>query len=849
MPAAIEPFPEELTTPASAGPVVEGSAPVQSPGGGSELVTAPAEARKIYEKLTGALSGPVFSQVNAKAERLMSDLGITFDQYGEKRSDYIVPFDIFPRVIEAGEWEILMRGLIQRVAIWNAFFRDIYDSQEVLKSGIIPFEIIYSDPNYLRGSVGVRVPSNIYVHAAAFDLARGENGDWTVIDDYVSRPLGASYAVQARSVLSQAGPELFELAEVSPVSGYANELLELLRGYAQSGSAEPRVVALTAREETHAYYEDSFMARQMGIPLVAGSDLVVLYGRVYYKTIEGLEPIDVIYRRTGDSGIDPVAHDNTSGGVPGLMSCVRKGTVAVANAIGTGLGDNRALAAYLPRLARFYLNEPLQLPVIPRLLCVDPDQCQQVLDHLRDYFIATVATVPGQRVWRTAELDDEEVAALRLQIETNPQNFVAEAYAPANTLPTAAGDGRPRHAGLRVFTLGNRALPEYPCALTRVAADPQSRIISTGFGGGIKDTWILRGTAARNARVDDSFSTRQRRLSLGSRTAESLYWMGRYVERAENTTRIVKVLQSIQTEGSALRDDRSWIPLWEALARATGHVSNYFKRSPAKQRNVTYYLLLNRSNATSVISCIEHCRANAQATRESVAPEVWLALNLAHLLLTDRVGDQKEFVQATSAESAIALEDAVLNQLDAVSGAVQKHMLRDNGWQFWNLGVHVERAVTIVLVMRQVFLKRQNETALAPQIDTNLDALLRMLSSLYAYRSRFQTRPLLRNVATMLLQDPQVPHSLFYCVNKIEETLASVFRTATTDAATTPARLAEHLKFETNFLELDPYFVADAKGETADLGRLLETYERELTLLSSAISDHYLYHQAINILR
>jgi uncharacterized circularly permuted ATP-grasp superfamily protein/uncharacterized alpha-E superfamily protein len=813
------------------------------------LKIAPPAAQAVYEQLKGALPHPIFEQINIKAGRLMSDLGITFDQYGERNSGYIVPFDIFPRVIEADEWSALMRGLIQRVAVWNAFFRDIYDSQEVLKAGIIPFELIYSDPNYLRGSVGVKVPSDIFVHSAAFDLARDEQGGWTVIDDYVSRPMGASYALQVRSVLSQAAPQLFELAPVSPLSGYASELLELLRGCVPSGSAEPRVVALTAREETQAYYEDSFMARQMGIPLVAGSDLVVLYGRVYYKTIDGLEPIDVIYRRTGDSGIDPVAHDNTTGGVPGLMSCVRKGTVAIANAVGTGLGDNRALAAYLPRLARFYLNEPLRLPVIPRLLCIDPDQCQQVLDHLRDYFVATVATVPGQRVWRTTEMNDEEIAALRSQIEENPANFVAEAYAPADTMPTAAGDGRPRHAGLRVFTLGNRALPDYPCALTRVAADPQSRIISTGFGGGIKDTWILRGGTSNPPPVDDTASSRQRRLSLGSRTAESLYWMGRYVERAENTTRIVKVLQSMQTESAALRDDRDWIPLWEALARATGHASSYFKRSTAKQRNVTYYLLLDRSNDTSVISCIEHCRANAQSTRESVAPEVWLALNLAHLLLSERITGPKEFLNETSAEGAIALENAVLNQLDAISGAVQKHMLRDNAWQFWNLGVHLERAVTIALITRQVFLKRQNETAPAQLIDINLDALLRMLSSLYAYRSRFQTRPILRNVATMLLQDAQVPHSLFYCINKIEATLASVFRASAAGAAVVPSRLAEQLKFEINFLDLDPYFIPDTKGETADLGRLLETYETKFNELSSAISDHYLYHQAINILR
>ncbi len=811
-----------------------------------ELTAAPPAARAVYEKLADALSEPVARQVNAKAERLMRDLGITYDQYGEQAGDAIVPFDSFPRVLETAEWDRLTRGLSQRLTIWNAFFRDIYDGQEVLKAGVIPFEFVYGDPHYLRGSVGVKVPANIYVHVAAFDLARDARGGWTVIDDYVSRPMGASYALQARAVLSQARPELFTLAEVASVSGYPAELLALLRGCAQSGSSEPRVVALTSRDESHAYYEDSFLARQMGIPLVVGSDLVVLYGRVYYKTIEGLEPIDVIYRRTGDSGIDPVAHDNTSGGIPGLMSCVRKGTVAIANAIGTGLGDNRALAAYLPRLARFYLNQPLELPVIPRLLCIDPDQCQEVLDDLRSYFIATVATGPGQRVWRTAEMSDEEIATLHTEIASHPARFVAEAHAPANTMPTA--NGGLRHAGLRVFTLGGRALPEHPCALTRVAADPDSRVISTGFGGGIKDTWILRGAQPESLPANESFSIQGRRLSLGSRTAESLYWMGRYAERAENTTRIVKVLQTIRAQGHALGDDHSWNPLWEALARATGHVSNFFKKSAAKQRSVTSYLLLDRSNKTSVIGCIEHCRANALTTRESVAPEVWLALNRTRSLLVERLARPEESADAAALESAIVLEDSILNQLNAVSGAVQKHMLRDNAWQFWNLGVHLERAVTVVLVMRQVFLKRQNEALPAQQIDSNLEALLRMLSSLYAYRSRFQTRPTLRNVATMLLQDVQVPYSLFFCVERIDATLGAVFHGSTSDA-TSPARLAEQLKFDAKFLEVDRFFEADAKGERADLGRVLESFEDRLGTLSTAISDHYLYHQAINILR
>ena len=824
-----------------------------------ELAISPREISDVYEKIESLLAAAVRERANAKALRLMRELGVTFNLYAEERAtDHFVPFDVFPRIIDAAEWEKIIRGLAQRLAIWNAFFRDIYDSQEVLKAGIVPFEIIYSDPNYLRAAVGVKVPSDIYAHVAGFDLARDQNGRWIVIDDYVSRTTGASYSLQARSVLSQTSPELFDLADVSPIHGFASELLERLRSYAQAGAAEPRVVALTSGEYTHDYYEDSYLARQMGIPLVRGNDLIVLNARVYYKTIGGLEPIDVLYRRTSDSGIDPLALARGDFyGVPGLMTCVRKGTVTVANAIGAGLGDNRAIAAYLPKLARFYLNEPLQIPAVSRLLCFDPDQCEMVLENPREFFITTVTTRPGQKVWRTVDLNDQEIEKLRGEILKNPRSFVAEPYMPLDTLPSSNADLEPRHAGLRVFTLGGRALPANACALTRVASEPDSRVISTGLGGGIKDTWILRGRAGaaeQSEPVEIFIPSPHRRLRLGSRIAENLYWMGRYAERAENTTRILKTLQSLQVE--AHQDERSWVPLWEALARATGHPTSFFKRAATQQqpRNVTFYILLDRENPSSVLSCIERCRANAQGTRESVAPEVWSAINRVHSLLIENApsgaGAKKELSDAP-VEKVLDLEDAVLNQLDAVSGSVQKHMLRDNGWQFWHIGVHLERALTVALVMRQVFLKRSSaEPARAQQqIDSNLDALLRMLASLYAYRSRFQTRPVFRNAATMLLQDSQVSHSLFYCLEKIDATLGSAFREGPDDAGLSPVRQSAKLKCEIQFLEMESFFEPDARGKTADFDKLLASIEAKLNELSTAISDHYLYHQAINILR
>ena len=817
------------------------------------LVTPP--VAELYRHISQILLGQEqqsLIQTASRAERLMRELGVTFNLYGEEAGqDHIVPFDPFPRVINPEDWAYLYRGLQQRLRLWNAFFKDIYQTQEVLKSGTMPFEIIYDDPHYQRAAVGIDLPRDIYCQVAGFDLARGSDGQWMVIDDYTSAMTGASYALQSRYVLSQVCPDLLRTADIEPIHGYPTDLLEHLREFSQGRSSEPRVVLLSSGAYNAAYYEHSYLARQMGIPLVRGNDLIVLNTRVYLKTIGGLEPIDVIYRRLDDRWIDPLAlaRENHSG-VPGLMTCVRKGTLTIANAIGTGLGDNRAVSAYLPRLAKFYLNEPLLIPSIRRYLCRDPDQCDEIVANLRDYWIATVNEPPHQRVYLTSGMPEPELEKLRADILSRPADFVAEPYLPLNLLPSAAsGRCERRHAGLRIFAFAGARQPGHPCALTRVASQPESRIISSGLGGGIKDTWILRGASQKKPAPPITLVSERRRLRLGSRIAESLYWLGRYAERAENTTRIFKVLQLIQLEDQARQDPQTWAPLWETLARATGHSTNFFKRSALLRKGaVSHYILLDVKNPSSVLSCVERCRLNAQSTRESVPPEIWVVITRLHQLLEEAVPPKRgKLSDETELAKIQELQENVLNQLNALTGAAAKSMLRDDGWHFWLLGLHVERAITTVLVMKQVLVKRHHEQNQEELEDTNIDALLRMLACLYAYRSLFQSRPVSRNAAALLLQDPQLPRSVAYCLDRIGETLGTVFGQNIRERADSPLRECNRLKAEVNFVDLDGYFVDDPKKSSL-FRRWLEKLADELTDLSMGISDHYLYHQSINTL-
>ena len=834
------------------------AAPTPSPEALDEVAIMTGRGAETYRQIMQLLGTPSRGQlprVTAQAARLMRDLGVTFSLYNDEAGrDNVLPFDPFPRVIDPAEWQQLSSGLAQRLRLWNEFFKDIYDSQEVLKAGLLPFEIVYDDLHYQRSVVGIPVPENTFVHLAAFDLARRKDGQWMVADDFVSNTTGAIYALQSRNVLSQVCPEQIETANVVPIHGYPTELLEHLRHFTRAGYSDPRVVLLSPGTYNEAYYEHSYLARTMGIPLVRGGDLTVLNNRVYLKTIGGLEPIDVIYRRMDDAFIDPVAfRDDSHLGIPGLMSCVRKGTITVANAVGTGLGENRAIAAHLPRLARFYLNESLILPGIERLICGDPDQCDLVVSRLTDYVVSSVSERSNHSTWFASELSAADLEALRRRIMAHPSQFVAEPRQRATLLPTAAARGlEPRHSGLRLFAFGGPKPRVFPSGLTRFATTPDSRVISSGLGGGIKDTWILRDTQTDQTAADQvatPFTAPQRRLRLGSRIADSLFWMGRYAERSENTTRIFKVLQQIQVEDQRRGNQKAWAPLWEALAQATGHPTHFF-HNPAlrKEQTVAHYILLDRTNPSSVLRCIESCRHNAQATRESVPPEVWVILNrlLQQVSAAAKAGN---LGPDAPQEQIFDLQENIINQLDAITGCASKTMLYEDGWLFWCMGTYVERALTTVLVLRQVLLKRAGEVSSGTHFDSNLDAVLRMLSSQYAYRSLFQSRPAMEPVAMMLLQDAQLPRSVLHCLEGIHRGLQTAFGGPGRDAGHTPLRQSAQMVSDVAFADVNSLFSSATTGRNLRLHLWLDDLASSLMSLSTNISDHYLHHHAFNILR
>jgi uncharacterized circularly permuted ATP-grasp superfamily protein len=431
-----------------------------------------------------------------EAELLFRRIGVTFAVYGEKESqERIIPFDIIPRILTTTEWRGLTRGLEQRVKALNAFLNDIYGKGEILKAGIVPHDLIYLNPAFRPEMAGKPVPHNLYVQIAGIDVVRVDADNFYVLEDNARTPSGVSYMLENREVMIRLFPELFGQNRVAPVESYSDELLATLTSIAPHGApAEPTVVLLTPGQYNSAYYEHSFLADKLGIELVEGSDLFVKDDTVYMRTTEGPRRVDVIYRRIDDDFLDPlVFRPDSTLGVPGLMSAYHAGNVALANAVGTGVADDKAIYSYMPDILRFYLGEEPILKNVPTWRCREPEALAYVLEHLSELVVKEVHGSGGYGMLVGPHASKAEIEAFRARLEQDPAGFIAQPTLALSTCPTYVDSGvAPRHVDLRPFVLsGTNGVRIVPGGLTRVALREGSLVVNSSQGGGTKDTWVL----------------------------------------------------------------------------------------------------------------------------------------------------------------------------------------------------------------------------------------------------------------------------------------------------------------------------------------------------------------------
>jgi uncharacterized circularly permuted ATP-grasp superfamily protein len=459
--------------------------------------------RQHYRPLVSILESFTQDEIERR-ERLQKlsliDQGITFTVYGEKEgTERIFPFDFVPRVIPAGEWERLQAGLVQRVTALNLFILDVYQGQKCLKDRVIPPELVLSRKEYKRELLNVIPPRQIFTHVVGTDVIRNDKGEYLVLEDNCRCPSGVSYVLENRNTLNRVFPEFFKYYGVRPIKDYPNLLLDTLLHAAQRSSEKPVVVILTPGMANSAYFEHSFLAREMGIALVEGRDLIVEDNYVYMRTTSGKQKVDVIYRRIDDDFLDPLTFRRDSMlGVPGLANVYREGNVALANAPGAGVADDKAVYAFMPALIRYYLGEDALLPQVSTYLGLRPQDFAYIRDHARELVVKTTGDSGGYGMLMGPFATKREIEAYVGQMKKNPGNYIAQPLIELSSHPTyTAGKFEPRRVDLRPFILYGESIRVLPGGLTRVALRPGSYVVNSSQGGGSKDTWVLasKGTA------------------------------------------------------------------------------------------------------------------------------------------------------------------------------------------------------------------------------------------------------------------------------------------------------------------------------------------------------------------
>jgi uncharacterized circularly permuted ATP-grasp superfamily protein len=462
-----------------------------------ELFAGTDAARAGMEKLVDGinhLGTGVLEMRQRAAERALMNMGITFTLNGEAQTgERIFPFDIIPRIITAKEWAVLEAGIRQRLSALNMFLTDVYGEQRSLKEGIVPKELIATCVDYRPQCAGLKPPQGIWCHIAGTDLVRHNDGQYYVLEDNLRCPSGVSYVVENRQIVKRTFPVIFQEMSIRSIDDYPMRLLETLRYLAQDRADDPRVVILTPGRYNSAYYEHCFLAQQMGVELVESQDLVVRDGYVQMKTTRGFERVDVIYRRVNDDYLDPrVFRPDSLLGIPGVFQSYLDGKVALANAPGTGVADDKAIYAYVEKLIRFFLSEEPILKNVPTYVCSDEQDRRYVLDHIGELVVKATDGAGGYGMLVGPHTTKEQQAEFKERVRKNPRGYIAQPTLSLSRVPTIVDDRlEPRHVDLRPFALSGKEIYVQPGGLTRVALKKGSLVVNSSQGGGSKDTWVL----------------------------------------------------------------------------------------------------------------------------------------------------------------------------------------------------------------------------------------------------------------------------------------------------------------------------------------------------------------------
>ena len=717
-----------------------------------------------------------------EAQRLLRENGVTFNvQNGAGGSARPWQLDPIPLFISADEWAVIEAGLVQRAELLNLILADLYGPQALLKQGLLPPELIFSHAGFQRCCVGMRAPGGRPLVLSSSNLARGPDGRMWVLDDRAQAPSGLGYALENRMVMTRIAPALFRNCHVKRLAGFFQPLRDRLARLAPQNREDPRIVVLTSGPYSPSYFEHAYLADYLGYALVQGDDLSVRDGRVWLKSLEGLHQVDVILRRVDDAFCDPLElREDSRLGVTGLLQSARLGHVAIANPIGSSVLENPGLMSFLPGIARYFLGEDLKLPSVATWWCGQERECKFVLENLNKLVIKMIHRTRSYRAIFGAQLTAEEQAELRERILHRPHLYIGQEMVSFSTAPSLV-DGwiEPRHAILRSFLVaGEDGYIAMPGGMTRIAEQEGELVVSNKAGVPSKDTWVLSKEPVRYVSLWRQPKHDQvlpfRAEPLTSRAADHLFWVGRYVERAEGVARLLRAILLLRREQ---RDADSDVlkPYLHSLLRALTHVTATYpgfvgkggEELLQKPRSELCSLLRDTKRVGSLAAILQSFGQSAMTVRDNWPAEIWRIIDSiqqdwvdgADPLETDKHRMQDHL-------------DHLIMQLVAFSGLAAESIPRESGWLLLDIGRRLERALGLISLLRATLVP-QLEESLQRQL---METVLIICDSLNTFRRRYRSYMHLPTVLELILMDEDHPRSLAYQLDALQRHVADLPR-------------------------------------------------------------------------
>ncbi len=702
--------------------------------------------------------------------RLLRENGVTYNVYGDPQGRHRTwELDPVPHIINADDWAVLASGLQQRAELLNLVLTDLYGQRQLIKQGILPPELVFAHPGFLRPCEGVRVPGAQQLLFYAADLARGQDGRMWVFADRSQVPTGAGYALENRMVMARVLPQELRDNQVQRLSSFFRSFTQNLQKIAQNRREEPYIVVLTPGASNETYFEHAYFAHYMGYPLVQGGDLVVRDNRVWLKSLDGLKQVDVILRRVDDAFCDPLElRGDSILGVPGLLNAARAGHVVIANPLGSSVLESRGLLPFLNACARHFLDEDLKLPSVATWWCGQPTELGHVLANLDKLVVKS--TYPGGTTWFGPSLTAAEREALVARIRACPRDFVGQEYVEFSTVPAlvSSGEIEPRHMMFRGFLLADgKGYNVMPGGLTRVARERDSLFISNQHGGVSKDTWVLTSDVSRQARPTSFVSApmlNPQEDKLPSRAAENLYWVGRYAERVEGVMRLMRVAMDKLAECKDYGDEADVAVLNRLLESLTvltasqpGFVGEGAEAHLLSPHAELLELARNRDRHGSLPEMLSYLLNAAYNVRDLWSGDTWRTVGA--------IESGMERLAATPARLFdVRVElDRLVHELAAFTGITAESMRHDHAWVLLDMGRRMERAVQLAQLLDQCMSRPLVESA-EPLL---MEALLACSESVMVQRRRFRYPSQVLSALDLLVLDDRHPRSLAYQLERL----------------------------------------------------------------------------------